>query len=108
MKEKTEIEGAFMHHFKDILKSSNPSKKVIEKCLKPVEPHVTKEMNAKLQTEFTRAGVEEELHQMTHLKSPCPNGYGAFFIQFYWNIVGDEVYNAILSFLKGEEVWIIL
>lgn len=65
------------------------------------------DINADLQRSFIKAKVEEAVHQMTPLKSPNLDWYVTcfFFFQDHWDIVGDEVREAILNFLRGKD-WI--
>lgn len=58
---------------------------------------VLAKMRKELQKEFTRFEIEESLYQMTSLKSPSSNGFGACFYQSYWNLVRDKLKTSVLS-----------
>ncbi|KAL9226062.1 hypothetical protein vseg_001914 [Gypsophila vaccaria] len=58
-------------------------------------------MNAGLRREFTGAEVVEALEQMHPLKAPGPDGMNALFFQQYWHIVGPQVIETVLNFLRG-------
>lgn len=57
-----------------------------------------------LQQEFTKGEFKAAMEQIDPLKSPGPDGFGACFYQLYWSIIGDEVYNVALNFLRGGEM----
>lgn len=64
---------------------------------------VTPIMNKELQKVFIKVEIEEVSKQMTPLKKSLgPDGYGAYFYQAYWNIVGEKFSKIILNFLNGE------
>ena len=58
-------------------------------------------MNDFLSMRFIAMKVREATFQMGALKSPGPNGMPAFFFQKYWNIVGEDVVEAVLNFLNN-------
>lgn len=62
------------------------------------------EMNEGLRQTFTRLEVEESFKHMTPLKSPSPNGFGAYFFQEYWHLVKDEVSSTVFHFLNGVQL----
>ncbi|KAF5459259.1 hypothetical protein F2P56_023222 [Juglans regia] len=68
-----------------------------------MEKRITTEMNDDLQREYSRDEVVIAMQQIGPLKSPGPDGFGASFYQNYWEVVGDEVTEAVLSFLRGKE-----
>lgn len=61
---------------------------------------MTREMNLDLMGVFTAHEVEVALKQMAPLKSPGPNGMPTIFYQNYWSLVGNDVIDAILTYLN--------
>ena len=57
-------------------------------------------MNAQLSQEFMVWEVQAALKQMAPLKSSVPDGMPPLFYQNYWDLVGGDVTNSILSFLN--------
>ncbi|MCI32309.1 ribonuclease H protein, partial [Trifolium medium] len=49
---------------------------------------------------FTKEEVKDALDQMHPLKAPGPDGLPAIFFQKYWNIVGNEIQELVLSILN--------
>ena len=58
-------------------------------------------MNNALLQRYTPDEVRQALFQMHPSKSPGPDGMSPFFFQKYWNIVGSDVTEAILSVLNS-------
>ena len=50
---------------------------------------------------YTPDEIRSALFQMHPLKSPGPDGMSLFFFQKYWNIVGPDVIEAVLSVLHS-------
>ncbi len=90
-----------MEHFTKIFTSNQPGDEVINSCLNGMENVVTEAMNSTLLAEFTAEDVQQALKQMYPTKAPGPNGMSAIFYQSYWEIVGPEVIQAILSILHS-------
>ncbi|KAF5470682.1 hypothetical protein F2P56_011179 [Juglans regia] len=58
-------------------------------------------MSGNLDRMFTSEEVAAALKQMSPFKSPRPNGFGTGFYQDHWEIMGNEVSQAVLDFLKN-------
>lgn len=74
---------------------------MIDLCLEDLETQVIEDMNFYLDSPFIALEVKEAIFQMGALKSPGPNALQALFYQKYWNIVGNDVIEAILNFLNN-------
>lgn len=61
-------------------------------------------MNAFLSRSFKRGEVEAAMYQIGPFKAPGPNGFEAYFYQNFWGTMGDDVVQAALNFLEGEEM----
>jgi hypothetical protein len=68
-------------------------------CLRGMDQKVTDAMNRELLSVYTAEEVHQALKQMYLTKAPGPDGMSAIFYQSYWEIVGPEVIQAILSIL---------
>src|SRR4051794_39293344 len=60
-------------------------------------------MNDALLKPFEEGEVKTTLFQMFPTKAPGPNGFPAHFFQTHWDICGEEVTQAVLRVLKGED-----
>ena len=76
----------------------------MEELLQCVQPWVTEEMNHTLEREYTAAEVKQALFDMAPSKAPGVDGFTAGFYQRHWDVVGEDITTAILSFLNGGEL----
>ena len=84
-------------YFQDLFTTTNPSN--MDKVLNVVDRVVTPDMNHMLLQPYTPEEVRRALFQMHPSKSPRPDGMSPFFFQKYWDIVGPDVIEAVLSVL---------
>ncbi|XP_040996130.1 uncharacterized protein LOC121242318 [Juglans microcarpa x Juglans regia] len=61
-------------------------------------------MRSDLERDFTNEEVLVALKQMSPFKAPGPDGFSAGFFLDHWGIVGMEVTQAVLDFLKNGEM----
>ncbi|XP_042950231.1 uncharacterized protein LOC122282336 [Carya illinoinensis] len=88
-------------HFSKVFLSTSPTREKIDQCLCGVEQKVSEEMRLNLNKVFLKEEIEVALKQMSYFKAPGPYGFSAGFYQDHWDIVGDEVSTAVLSFLHS-------
>ena len=94
----SEIAYSFTNFYQTLFTSSNPNVEGPE--LDQLDRLVNDNMNAQLSQEFMEWEVQAALKQMAPLKSPSPDGMPPLFYQNYWDLVGGDVTNSILSFLN--------
>ena len=94
-----QIAQAVKQYFKELFTTANPMD--MGSVLDVAERSVTLNMNNALLQRYTLDEVRWALFQMYPLKSPSPDGMSPFFFQKYWNIVGSNVTEAILSVLNS-------
>lgn len=73
-------------------------------CLEPIQPIASEEMNRMLLQDFTNSEVEEAIFNMNSLSSPGPDGFLVGFYQQQWNIIGQNICDAVLSALNNN-IW---
>ena len=71
--------------------------------LNTVPAKVTPEMNDQLLAPFEEKEVKEALFQMFPTKAPGLDGLPAHFFQRHWDVCGEEVTEAVLRILKGDD-----
>jgi hypothetical protein len=68
-------------------------------------PHkVTPAMNTLLDAPFTAEEVKNALFIMKPNKAPGPDGFTAGFFQRHWQLIGNDVCAAVLTFLNGSDM----
>jgi hypothetical protein len=59
---------------------------------------VTEEVNALLTVLPSHIEIKAVVFSLNKDGAPGPDGFGAFFFQHYWDIVKNDVVNAVLQF----------
>ena len=54
-----------------------------------------------LSSEFTHMEVKQAINQMAPLKALGPNGMPPLFYQYYWNLIGDDIFDTVLHYLNS-------
>ena len=57
-------------------------------------------MNKRLMEEIREEEIEKTVFQLGTYKSPGPNGFNGFFYQKYWEIVRNDVIEAVKGFFR--------
>ena len=72
-----------------------------EVVLDSIQCIVTNDMNRHLLEEFSENEMHVALNQMAPLKALGPDGMPPLFYQHYWDLVGKDITQSILSFLNS-------
>jgi hypothetical protein len=94
-----DIAALFLNYTDNLFETSNPNE--FEPVLHGFSNYVTEAMNNSLLSEFTAVEVHNAIHQMAPLKAPGPDGLPPVFYHKYWNTIGGEVTQAVLSCLHA-------
>ncbi|XP_059635745.1 uncharacterized protein LOC132277922 [Cornus florida] len=97
----TRIKDKFVEYYKSAyanaqLVSCEPEAKYIRNSL------VAEEVN-RLEDTVSREEVQSIVFSMGPDRAPCPDGFGARFLQQFWSIVGDQFSDAIIHFFDHIE-----
>ncbi|GAU45954.1 hypothetical protein TSUD_301630 [Trifolium subterraneum] len=88
-----------LNYFNHLFKS-NPT--VHEPVLSLISPKITREDNERLDRPITREELKEALFQMHPDKAPGPDGFNPAFYQHFWDLCGDDIFEAAKEWLgKG-------
>jgi hypothetical protein len=93
------IERAFLSYFRWLYKSDGNLE--MEACLDSIFPRVTPEMNRQLMAPVSVDEIQLALNQMDPLKALGPDGFPACFYQHNWEILHNEVCDAIKYFFES-------
>ncbi|XP_062171126.1 uncharacterized protein LOC133876913 [Alnus glutinosa] len=92
------VESAFVRFFQWLYRAECNVE--IEPCINSISPKVTAEMNHQLVAPVSMEEIQLALNQMNPLKAPGPDGYPACFFQHNWEILHQEVCDAIKYFFE--------
>ena len=91
--------GQIVHdYFNNIFLSSNPSR--FERVTDLLSSQVTHEQNQLLLKPLTKGEVHAALMAMEPTKSPGPDGMNPQFFQFFWDLVGTDIFTAMRDVLN--------
>ena len=94
-----EVSGMIVEYYNKLFTSSNPHD--IEEVVQFTKRVVTEDMNSCLIRNFSKDEVEIALKQMAPLKAPFPDEMPQIFFQHYWEGIGDDVVQAVVSCLNS-------
>ena len=97
--DKESIERIIMDYFDSIYKAYHPTR--FDASLNSITPRVTPNMNKVLTADFKAEEVWSALKQMHPTKAPGPDDMSPIFYKHYWDIVGLEVVNCVLTTLNS-------
>ncbi|XP_050136153.1 uncharacterized protein LOC126611871 [Malus sylvestris] len=93
------IENVVMEYFRKKFQSQRVLPNVMSKVTDAVTLKVTPEMNAELLKPYSMEEIKIALFQMHPSNALGPDGMSSLFYQMFWYIVGDDVVEAVRSFL---------
>lgn len=92
------VNEAAINYFKDIYSSS--SIQHLRECFAPIPKLVTDRLNHKLCAQVSMVEIKEAVFSLGDLKAPGIDGLNGLFYQQNWEIVKNDVSNAILAFFE--------
>ena len=95
-----DITEAFLEYYKKLLGSKMQQRKRVKMGVIAEGPVVSAEQSQRLLAEYSSEDIKRAVFDIPGIKSPGPDGYGSFFYQENWDLIGAEVCEAIKSFLQ--------
>ena len=97
------VSGMLIEFYANLFTSSTPGN--LEQILEGIQPVVTEEKQIKLAKPFVEEEeVECAIKDMAPLKAPSLDGMPLLFYQTYWNDVGMDISQAVLSCLNSRYI----
>ncbi|GAU50883.1 hypothetical protein TSUD_411120 [Trifolium subterraneum] len=97
------IANHVVNHFQNLFSSDNVSldNGLIEEVIPSL---ITEDINKMLTLMPSLAEIQSAVFSMNKDGAPGPDGFGAFFFQTYWEILKDDVSNAMLEFFSTNRI----
>lgn len=94
-----DIEAHVLEFYTDLFASENNciDNGIVDQIISPL---VTVEDNTMLTNLPSMEEVKNVVFSMNANVAPGPDGFGGFFYQKYWEIIGEDVFNVALQFFK--------
>ncbi|XP_062114462.1 uncharacterized protein LOC133825549 [Humulus lupulus] len=99
-----EIQTAFLDYFQHLLGSEKLDRKSVKRCIIREGPVLTQESILFLKEPFRKQDIKEAVFDIPGDKAPGPDGFSSSFFQHHWDLIGEEVSDAILSFLETGKI----
>jgi hypothetical protein len=100
--DQTEIKRMAHSFYKDLF-TSEPHEEA-NSVLASISTRIDQTINDDLCRPYSNEEIKEALFQMGPTKAPGSDGVPAMFYQKHWNILENDICNAVRAFLGGEEI----
>ncbi|KAL2904477.1 hypothetical protein RDABS01_003187, partial [Bienertia sinuspersici] len=95
------IQTAFVDYYNELLGRKMGEREKVNSNTVRRGPVLTEDRKRRMITPFTREGVKKAIFSIHGEKSLGPDGFGTNFYKHNWDLIGEEVTNAILDFFKS-------
>lgn len=95
-----DIQEAFLEFYSGLLGSKMQGRKSVKAKVVNMGPKITQDHKDLLNFQFSKEDVKRVLFSIPNDKAPGADGYGSMFFKKSWNIIGDDLSKAVLSFFN--------
>ncbi|KAL2905400.1 LINE-1 retrotransposable element ORF2 protein [Bienertia sinuspersici] len=95
------IQKAFEDYYSNLLGWKMGEREAVNADTVSRGPRLTEEQKRRLILPFSRKEVKDAIFSIHGDKSPGPDGFGTHFYKHNWDLIGEEVTNAVLDFFKS-------
>uniref|UniRef100_A0A803P9S3 Reverse transcriptase domain-containing protein n=1 Tax=Cannabis sativa TaxID=3483 RepID=A0A803P9S3_CANSA len=99
-----EISAAFLSFYQHLLGSKMEGRKKVNRGVMMLRPLVNKEQADLLLKEFSKDEVKKAIFAILGIKAPGPDGYTSCFFQDNWDLIGEDISEAVLSLLHTGQI----
>ncbi|KAL2929983.1 LINE-1 retrotransposable element ORF2 protein [Bienertia sinuspersici] len=96
------VATAFVEYYQSLLGQQQQQRERCDMDIIKSGPTLDEEQRKNLIKKFTKEEVKEAMFSIKGDKAPGPDGFGAYFYQDNWHLVGEDVCKAVLDFLRME------
>ncbi|XP_062085879.1 uncharacterized protein LOC133791985 [Humulus lupulus] len=95
-----DVKADFLDYYQELLGTTMTNRLIVIKAIVEMGLLLSTNHIRILQADFTQQEVKGAFYAILGMKALGPDGYGSFFFQDNWDLVGSEVCDVVLSFLR--------
>ncbi|KAL2933222.1 LINE-1 retrotransposable element ORF2 protein [Bienertia sinuspersici] len=101
VEDQEEVATAFVEYYKSLLGQQQQQRERCDMGVIKAGPTLDEDQKKNLVKQFTKEEVKEAMFSIKGDKAPGPDGFGAYFYQDNWHLVGEDVCKAVLDFFEN-------
>ncbi|KAL2893859.1 LINE-1 retrotransposable element ORF2 protein [Bienertia sinuspersici] len=94
------IAGAFLEYYQNLLGVKEEGRQRVQQEVVGLGPVIQNDQKPGLISIPTHEEIRKTMHSIKGDKAPGPDGFGSYFYQDNWDLVGGEVCEAVVSFFR--------
>ncbi|XP_060965556.1 uncharacterized protein LOC133034483 [Cannabis sativa] len=95
------VTDVFLQHYTSFLNAKMETRKRVQMKVIRQGPVLSNQHISLLEAEFSKEEVKAAIFSIPGTKAPGPDGYSSFFFQDNWDLVGNDIPEAVTSFLHS-------
>uniref|UniRef100_A0A803Q0T2 Reverse transcriptase n=1 Tax=Cannabis sativa TaxID=3483 RepID=A0A803Q0T2_CANSA len=98
------ITEAFLEYYKGLLGTKLKQRRKVDVGISARGPILSNEQSTDLMKDFTREEVKKAAFSIPGNKSPGPDGFSSSFFQDNWELIGEDISDAVIAFLESGNI----